>query len=94
MANFEFDEKKIISSTGALSLKEVPKKMIVIGAGVIGLELGSVYRRMGTEVAVIEYANTVVPSLDHDLSKEFLRALKKDGIVFMFGKKSNKGVVD
>ncbi len=94
LPGFVFDEKKIISSTGALSLTTVPKKMIVIGAGVIGLELGSVYRRMGTEVTVIEYANTVCPTLDQDLSKEFLKALKKDGIKFLFGKKSLGGEID
>jgi dihydrolipoamide dehydrogenase len=91
LPGFEYDEEKIISSTGALSLKEVPKKMVVIGAGVIGLELGSVYNRMGTEVVVIEYADKIFPALDEQIAKEFLKTLKKDKIMFHFGKKCTKG---
>ena len=91
LPGFEFDEEKILSSTGALALKEVPKKMVIIGAGVIGLELGSVYRRMGTEVTVIEYANTLFPALDSQLGKEFLKSLKKDKIKFKFNKRCIKG---
>ena len=92
LQNFPLDEKRFISSTGALSLPEVPKKLIVIGAGVIGLELGSVYHRMGTEVTFIEYFPTICPTLDKDICKEFTKALVKDGIKFHFNKKCTKGV--
>lgn len=71
LPNFEFDEKIFVSSTGALAFKDVPKTMTIIGAGVIGLELGSVYRRLGTDVTVIEYFDKVLPFLDEELSKEF-----------------------
>jgi dihydrolipoamide dehydrogenase len=94
LPGFKFDEKIFVSSTGALALKEVPKHLIIIGAGVIGLELGSVYRRMGAEVTVIEFADRVCPTLDTDIGKEFQKALKKDGIKFMFHKKSLKGEID
>lgn len=72
-----FDEKVIISSTGALSLPKVPKKLIVIGAGVIGLEMGSVYQRLGTQVTVIEYADQICPFLDTDVAKAFAKSLQK-----------------
>lgn len=71
LPGFELDEERFVSSTGALSLKEVPEHLIVIGAGVIGLELGSVYRRMGSKVTVIEYFDKIAPSLDDELGKEF-----------------------
>lgn len=77
-----FDEKQVISSTGALSLKEVPKKLLVIGAGIIGVELGSVYRRLGAEVVFVEAYTTICPTLDLDLSKELLKILKKQGLTF------------
>lgn len=92
LINFPLDEKRFISSTGALALPEVPKKLIIIGAGVIGLELGSVYHRMGTEVTFIEYFPTICPSLDKDICKEFQRALIKDGIKFHFNKKCTQGI--
>ena len=92
LPNFPLDENRFVSSTGALALKEVPKKMVVIGAGVIGLELGSVYRRMGTEVTFIEYFPRISPFLDSDIGKEFQRQLTKDGIKFHFNKKCTKGV--
>lgn len=91
LPNFPLDEKRFISSTGALSLPEVPKKLIVIGAGVIGLELGSVYHRMGTEVTFVEYFSTICPTLDKDVCKEFQKALIKDGVKFNFNKKCTKG---
>lgn len=91
LPNFPLDEKRFISSTGALSLSEVPKRLIVIGAGVIGLELGSVYHRMGSEVIFIEYFPTICPSLDKDICKEFQKALTKDGVKFHFNKKCTKG---
>ena len=71
LPGFEFDEKRIISSTGALSLETVPKEMIIIGAGVIGLELGSVYRRLGSKVKVVEYADTVCPTLEKIYLRNF-----------------------
>lgn len=72
-----YDEKIIISSTGALSLPKIPKKLIVIGAGVIGLEMGSVYQRLGTKVTVIEYADQICPFLDSDVAKAFAKTLQK-----------------
>lgn len=72
----EFDEKIIISSTGALSLPKIPKKLLVIGAGVIGLEMGSVYQRLGSKVTVIEYSDQICPFLDTDAAKSFSKSLK------------------
>lgn len=74
------DEKKVVSSTGALELKKVPNKLVVIGAGVIGLELGSVYSRLGSEVEVIEFADAITPGQDGEVQKTFARILKKQGI--------------
>lgn len=79
-----YDKKRVITSTEALELPEVPKKMVVIGGGVIGLELGSVYARLGTEVTVIEYQDRIIPGMDHTLAKELQRALKKLGFTFHF----------
>ena len=73
------DENLVISSTGALSLKQVPKKMLVVGAGVIGLELGSVYKRLGSEVDVVEYADKVLPSFDNEVSNAFKKICEKQG---------------
>ena len=81
------DEERIVSSTGALSLKTVPKKMIVIGAGYIGLELGSVWRRLGAEVTVVEYLDRITPTMDGEVAKQFQRILKKQGMVFELGQK-------
>lgn len=78
----EPDKKRIITSTEALKLSEIPKKLLVIGAGVIGLELGSVYKRLGAEVEVIEFAPTLLPTMDGTISKEFTKILKKDGFKF------------
>jgi dihydrolipoamide dehydrogenase len=78
----EPDKKRIITSTEALSLQEIPKKMLVIGGGVIGLELGSVYARLGTEIEVIEFANTIIPTMDLSLGKELTKVLKKEGFKF------------
>ncbi len=80
----EPDKKRIITSTEALSLSEVPKHLIVIGGGVIGLELGSVYARLGADVSVVEYADTIIPMMDGTCSKELLRILKKEGFKFNF----------
>jgi dihydrolipoamide dehydrogenase len=76
------DEKQIVSSTGALSLKEVPKKLLVVGAGVIGLELGSVWRRLGAEVTVVEFLDRITPGLDLEVGKAFQRVLQKQGFSF------------
>ncbi len=78
----KFDKERIISSTEALELKEIPQKLIVIGGGVIGLELGSVYARIGSEVTVVEYLDKVIPSFDADMGKEITKSLKKIGIKF------------
>ncbi|KAK9139101.1 hypothetical protein Scep_008782 [Stephania cephalantha] len=77
------DEKKIVSSTGALSLSEIPKKLVVIGAGYIGLEMGSVWGRLGSEVTVVEFAPDIVPSMDGEIRKQFQRSLEKQGVKFM-----------
>ncbi|EAR94529.2 dihydrolipoyl dehydrogenase (macronuclear) [Tetrahymena thermophila SB210] len=86
-----FDEKVIISSTGALSLPQIPKKLIVIGAGVIGLEMGSVYQRLGTQVTVIEFADQICPFLDTDVAKAFQQSLKKQGLQILTGHKVVSG---
>ncbi|KAL4194745.1 hypothetical protein AMTRI_Chr05g61040 [Amborella trichopoda] len=77
------DEKKIVSSTGALCLSEVPKKLIVIGAGYIGLEMGSVWGRLGAEVTVVEFAPDIVPTMDGEVRKQFQRTLEKQKMKFM-----------
>lgn len=83
----EIDKKRIITSTEALSLTEIPKHLIVIGGGVIGLELGSVYKRLGANVSVIEFMPTITPGMDGMLSKELQKSLKKQGIKFFTGHK-------
>lgn len=83
----EIDEKTVVSSTGALELSEVPKRLVVIGAGVIGLELGSVWRRLGAEVTVIEYLDRVLPGMDGETAKQFQRILAKQGMVFKLSTK-------
>ena len=79
----QVDEKIVVTSTGALELTKVPRKMIVIGAGVIGLELGSVYARLGTEVTVIEFLDHITPGMDSELAKTLARTLKKQGLKFI-----------
>ena len=81
--NVEIDENRIVNSTGALSLSKIPKSMIVIGAGVIGLEMGSIYSRLGTDVTVIEYMDHITPGMDLEISKNFQRTLKKQGLKFI-----------
>ncbi len=85
-----FDEDKIISSTGALSLKKVPQKMLIIGGGYIGLELGSVWSRLGSEVHVVELLDHITPGMDREISNEFLKILKKQGINFHLNTKVEK----
>lgn len=80
--SFNYDKNRVITSTEALNIDKVPKKMVIIGAGVIGLELGSVYARLGTQVDVIEYMDSIIATMDKDCGKELRRALKKIGINF------------
>jgi dihydrolipoamide dehydrogenase len=84
------DEKKIVSSTGALELAAVPKRLAVVGAGIIGLELGSVWRRLGAEVTVIEFLDRITPGVDDEVTKHFQRALAKQGLKFRLGAKVTK----
>ena len=86
----EFDEEKILSSTGALSLSKLPKKMIVVGGGYIGLEMGSVWSRLGTQVEVIEFLDHITPGMDREVSREFEKILKKQGIKFQLNTKVEK----
>jgi len=81
----EVDEKIVVTSTGALELGKVPKSMVVIGAGVIGLEMGSVYARLGTDVTVVEYLDAITPGMDAEVQKTFQRILKKQGLKFVMG---------
>ncbi|NBG65265.1 dihydrolipoyl dehydrogenase [Acidiluteibacter ferrifornacis] len=83
----ELDKERVITSTEALELKEIPKKMIVIGGGVIGLELGSVYARLGTEVSVIEYMDGIIPTMDKTMGKELQKSMKKIGVEFYLSHK-------
>jgi dihydrolipoamide dehydrogenase len=91
----QIDKKRIITSTEALALPELPKSMVIIGGGVIGLELGSVYQRLGTQVSVIEFMDKIIPTMDDDLGKELQRSLKKMGMKFFLSHKvtgaENKG---
>lgn len=77
------DEKKIVSSTGALALSEIPKKLVVVGAGYIGLEMGSVWGRLGSEITVVEFGPDIVPSMDSEIRKQFQRSLEKQGMKFV-----------
>ena len=81
------DEKRIVSSTGALALDKVPKRLLVVGAGVIGLELGSVWRRLGSEVVVVEFLDRILPGMDSDVCRQFQRILEKQGIAFRLSQK-------
>ena len=85
----KFDEKVIVSSTGALALSKVPKKMVVVGAGYIGLEMGSVWSRLGSEVHVVEFLDHITPGMDKEISKEFMKILQKQGINFHLQTKVN-----
>ncbi len=81
-AAMNYDKKRVITSTEALNIQEVPKSMVIVGGGVIGLELGSVYARLGTAVEVVEFQDRIIPTMDKDCSKELMRALKKTGVKF------------
>jgi dihydrolipoamide dehydrogenase len=87
LPGIEIDEKRVISSTGALTLETVPGKLVVVGAGVIGLELGSVWRRFGAEVTVVEFLDRILPGMDLDVAKSFQRILQKQGFAFKLGSK-------
>ena len=87
LAGIEIDEKKIVSSTGALTLPKVPKKLVVIGGGYIGLEMGSVWQRLGSEVTVVEFLDRILPGMDGEVSKHMQRVLKKQGMTFKLGTK-------
>ncbi len=87
LAGVEVDQKRIVDSTGALSIAEVPKSLIVIGAGIIGLELGSVWRRLGAEVTVVEFLDRITPGMDGETAKIFQRTLTKQGIAFKLASK-------
>ena len=83
----EIDEKRVVTSTGALELSKVPSKLVVVGAGVIGLELGSVWRRLGAEVTVVEFLDRILPGMDGEVAKQFQRMLEKQGFAFKLGTK-------
>ena len=85
LPGIDVDEQVIVTSTGALTLDKIPRKMVVIGAGVIGLELGSVYARLGTDVTVVEFLDAITPGMDAEVQKTFQRILKKQGMSFIMG---------
>jgi dihydrolipoamide dehydrogenase len=87
LKGIEIDEKRIVSSTGALSLEKVPGKLLIVGAGVIGLELGSVWHRLGSEVTVVEFLDRILPGMDGEIAKQFQRILEKQGFKFKLGAK-------
>ena len=87
LPNIEIDEERVVTNTGAIALKDVPKKLIVIGAGIIGLELGSVWARLGADVTVVEYLDRIMPGSDSDVAKEAQRIFKKQGLEFRLGQK-------
>ena len=89
LSGVKFDEKVIVSSTGALALSKVPKKMVIVGAGYIGLEMGSVWSRLGSEVHVVEFLDHITPGMDKEISKEFMKILQKQGINFHLQTKVN-----
>ena len=99
LPGIEIDEQKIVSSTGALKLEKVPNKMVVVGGGYIGLEMGSVWARLGSEVQVVEFLDHITPGMDKEISSEFMKILKKQGIKFNMQnkvetiKKNKSGVV-
>tara|TARA_Y100000741_G_scaffold49584_2_gene34070 strand:- start:6812 stop:8215 length:1404 start_codon:yes stop_codon:yes gene_type:complete len=97
----KIDEKIIVSSTGALSFEKIPKELVIIGGGYIGLEMGSVWNRLGSKVTVVEFLDTIIPEMDKDVSSEFIKILKKQGINFKLNSKvtnvntvKNQAIVD
>jgi dihydrolipoamide dehydrogenase len=87
LKGIEIDEKRIVSSTGALSLDRVPGKLLIVGAGVIGLELGSVWHRLGSQVTVVEFLDRILPGMDGEVAKQFQRILERQGFAFKLGAK-------
>src|SRR6201985_698040 len=87
LRGIEIDEKRIISSTGALSLDKVPERLLIVGAGVIGLELGSVWRRLGSQVTVVEFLDGVLPGVDGEVRRQAQRLLEKQGMTFKLSSK-------
>ena len=83
----DIDEKRIVSSTGALELPKVPQKLLIVGAGIIGLELGSVWRRLGAEVTIVEFLDHILPGIDSEVAKQFHRMLQKQGLAFKLSSK-------
>ncbi len=83
----DIDEKRIVSSTGALELAKVPQKLLIVGAGIIGLELGSVWRRLGAEVAIVEFLDHILPGIDSEVARQFHRLLQKQGVAFKLSSK-------
>ena len=93
LPNINVDEKKIVTSTGALELDKVPEKMIVIGAGIIGLEMGTVWRRLGAEVEVVEYLPRILPGIDDEIDQNFMKILQKQGVKFKLSHSVEKGQI-
>src|SRR3979411_2773663 len=87
LKGIEVDEKRIVSSTGALSLEKVPEKLLIVGAGVIGVEVGSVWHRLGAQVTVVEFLDRILPGMDGEIAKQFQRILEKQGFAFRLGAK-------
>jgi dihydrolipoamide dehydrogenase len=87
LPGIEIDERTVVSSTGALELEQVPEKLLVVGGGIIGLELGSVWRRLGAQVTVVEFLDRIIPGMDGEVAKQFQRILAKQGISFKLGHK-------
>ena len=87
LRGIDIDEKRIVSSTGALVLDKVPDRLLVVGAGVIGLELGSVWRRLGAQVTVVEFLDRILPGMDNEVARQFQRLLEKQGIKFKLSSK-------
>jgi dihydrolipoamide dehydrogenase len=87
LRGIDIDEKRIVSSTGALALDKVPEKLLIVGAGVIGLELGSVWKRLGSEVTVVEFLDRILPGMDGEIARQFQRILEKQGFKFKLGAK-------
>jgi dihydrolipoamide dehydrogenase len=87
LKGIEIDEKRVISSTGALTLEKVPGKLLVVGAGIIGLELGSVWRRLGAQITVVEFLDRILPGMDGEVARQFQRMLEKQGMSFKLGSK-------
>jgi dihydrolipoamide dehydrogenase len=87
LPGIDIDEKRVVSSTGALALGTVPKKLLIVGAGIIGLELGSVWRRLGAEVSIVEFLDHILPGIDREIANQFHRMLQKQGLTFKLSSK-------